>query len=140
VEVPVPPVLPDNKVTFFNIYGSLFFAGARNLEEDLPDVDKTHNAVVVLNLRGYKELGATFVSVMERFAKDLQKNGNTLMLVSVNPLVYNQLVETDRISILGKENVFQESIHGETNRQANERAQALITEPLAKKDKKRSEK
>jgi len=126
VESPVPAVLPDNKVTFLKIYGSLFFAGAKNLEEDLPDVDKTHNAVVILNLRGYNELGATFITVLERFAKDLQKNDNTLMLVNVDPQVYGQLVKTNRLRILGEENVFQLSAHGETTRQANERADKLI--------------
>jgi SulP family sulfate permease len=126
VEIPVPGVLPDNKVTFLNIYGSLFFAGAKNLEEDLPDVGETRNAVVILNLRGYNELGATFITVLERFAKSLQKNGNTLMLISVSPPVYTQLVKTGRLSLLGEENVFQLSLHGETTRQANERAEMLI--------------
>jgi SulP family sulfate permease len=132
VESPVPEVLPDNKITFLKIYGSLFFAGAKNLEEDLPDVDETHNAVVILNLRGYNELGATFITVLERFAKDLQKNGNTLMLVSVSPPVYDQFVKTGRISVLGEENVFQVSVHGETTRQANERAEMLIKNSLSK--------
>ena len=126
VESPVPAVLPDNKVTFLKIYGSLFFAGAKNFEQDLPDVDATHNAVVILNLRGYNELGATFITVLERFAKSLQKNGNTLMLVNVSPQVYSQLVNTNRLRILGEENVFQLSAHGETTRQANERADQLI--------------
>ena len=126
VESPVPAVLPDNKVTFLKIYGSLFFAGAKNFEENLPDVDATHNAVVILNLRGYNELGATFITVLERFAKGLQKNGNTLMLVNVSPQVYSQLVNTNRLRILGEENVFQLSAHGETTRQANERADQLI--------------
>jgi sulfate permease, SulP family len=126
VESPVPAVLPDNKVTFLKIYGSLFFAGAKNFEEDLPDVDKTHNAVVILNLRGYNELGATFITVLERFAKALQKNDNTLMLVNVSPQVYTQLVNTNRLRVLGEENVFQLSAHGETTRQANERAEMLI--------------
>ena len=126
VESPVPAVLPDNKVTFLKIYGSLFFAGAKNFEEDLPDVDATHNAVVILNLRGYNELGATFITVLERFAKSLQKNGNTLMLVNVSPQVYSQLVNTNRLRILGEENVFQLSAHGETTRQAHERADQLI--------------
>ena len=130
VEQPVPALLPDNKVTFLKIYGSLFFAGAKNLEEDLPEVDETHNAVVILNLRGYNELGATFITVLERFAKDLQKNGNTLMLVNVSPQVYSQLVNTNRIRILGEENVFQLDVHGESARQANERAEKLIKRQL----------
>jgi len=54
-----PVVLPSNKVTLLYAYGSLFFAGARNLEEDLPQVDQTEHAVVMLSLRGHIELGST---------------------------------------------------------------------------------
>jgi hypothetical protein len=48
------------------------------------------------------------------------------MLVNVSPQVYSQLVKTNRLRILGEENVFQLSAHGETTRQANERANQLI--------------
>jgi sulfate permease, SulP family len=130
VELPVPAVLPDNKVTFLKIYGSLFFAAAKNIEDDLPAVDKTHNAVVILNLRGYNEFGATFITVLRRFAKNLQKNGNTLILTSVSPPVYVQLVKTGCMDILGEQNVFQVSLHGESARQANERADKLIKRQL----------
>jgi SulP family sulfate permease len=130
VELPVPAVLPDNKVTFLKIYGSLFFAAAKNIEDDLPAVDKTHNAVVILNLRGYNEFGATFITVLRRFAKNLQKNGNTLILTSVSPPVYVQLEKTGCMDILGEQNVFQVSLHGESARQANERADKLIKRQL----------
>jgi SulP family sulfate permease len=126
VESPAPAVLPDNKVTLLNIYGSLFFAGAKNLEENLPDVDNTHNAVVILNLRSYDELGATFITVLERYVKELQKNGNTLMLVSVSPSVYDQFVKTGRLTILGEQNIFQLNVQGDTTKEANERAKQLI--------------
>jgi SulP family sulfate permease len=126
VETPVPAVLPDNKLTLLRIYGSLFFAGAKNLEENLPKVDDTRNAVVILNLRGYDEVGATFLTVLKRFAQDLQKNDNTLMLVNVDPAVHTQFVNTGVLRLLGEENVFLFSLHGETTRQAHERAKQLI--------------
>ena len=56
-------------MTQLNAYGSLFFAGARNLEEDLPQADETDHAVVILSLRGHTELGSTFVGVLERYAR-----------------------------------------------------------------------
>ena len=58
IEQPVPKVLPSNKVTLLYAYGSLFFAGARNLEEDLPQADEAHNAVVILSLRGHTNWAA----------------------------------------------------------------------------------
>ena len=125
-EKPVPDDLPSDRVTRLNIYGSLFFAGARNLEEDLPEVDNTHNAVVILSLRGYHELGSTFITVLGRYVKALQANGNTLMLINVSQAAHEQLLRTDFLSVIGEGNVFLVSEHGETTRQANEQAQQLI--------------
>jgi sulfate permease, SulP family len=126
LEQPAPTVLPSNKVTLLSAYGSLFFAGARNLEEDLPQVDATHHAVVMLSLRGHAELGSTFIGVLERYAQALHANGNTLLLISVNPAVYEQLEDTECLKILGTENVFVASQPGASTAQAFQRAQQLI--------------
>jgi sulfate permease, SulP family len=119
-------VLPSNKVTMLNASGSLFFAGARNLEEDLPQADETQHAVVILSLRGHTELGSTFIGVLERYAQALQTSGNTLMLVGVNPVVYNQLKDTECLKVVGDENVFVANQPGASSRQAYEKAQQLI--------------
>ena len=126
IEQPVPAVLANNKVTVLNAYGSLFFAGAKNLEEDLPEVDETRNAVVIFSLRGHNELGSTFIGILERFARELRANGNTLMLVSVTRPVYDQLVKTEFLEQIGRENVFLYSKPGESTRQAYEKARQLI--------------
>ena len=52
VERPAPKQLPSNQLTLLQIYGSLFFAAAKNLEEMLPAVDQTNHAVVAIGLRG----------------------------------------------------------------------------------------
>jgi len=126
IEQPAPVVLPSNKVTLLYAYGSLFFAGARNLEEDLPQVDQTEHAVVMLSLRGHTDLGSTFISVLERYARALQAHGNTLMLVSVTPAVYDQLKETECLKVLGAENVFVAERPGATSMQAFQKAQQLV--------------
>ena len=126
IEQPVPKVLPSNKVTLLNAYGSLFFAGARNLEEDLPQADETEHAVVMLSLRGHTELGSTFIGVLERYVRALQAHGNTLMLVSVSSAVYDQLKETECLQVLGEKNVFVANQRGATTRQAYQQAQQLV--------------
>jgi sulfate permease, SulP family len=126
IEQPAPTVLPSNKVTLLHAYGSLFFAGARNLEEDLPQADETHNAVVILSLRGHTELGSTFINVLERYAQTLQANGNMLMLVSVSKAVREQLEDTDSLKVFGMDNVFVTSKPGESTLKAYEKAQQLI--------------
>src|SRR5512136_361290 len=126
IEQPAPKVLPSHKVTQLNAYGSLFFAGARNLEEDLPQADETEHAVVILSLRGHTELGSTFIGVLERYARALQAHGNTLLLVNVNPAVYEQLKDTECLQVLGAENVFLLSQLGVSAMQAYQKAQQLI--------------
>ena len=123
IEQPAPASLASNQITLLNAYGSLFFAGARNLEEDLPQVEETRNAVVILSLRGHTELGSTFIGVLERYAQALHAHGNTLMLVSVSPGVYEQLTETEFLTVVGAEHVFVASTPGESTTRAYQKAQ-----------------
>ena len=127
IEQTAPDVLASNRVTVLNAYGSLFFAGARNLEEDLPQAAETHNAVVILSLRGHTEVGSTFIGVLERYVQALRAHDNTLMLVGVNPAVYEQLAETKCLDVIGAENVFVASKPGESTLQAYQKAQQIIT-------------
>lgn len=126
IERPAPASLASNKITLLNAYGSLFFAGARNLEEDLPQVEETRNAVVILSLRGHTELGSTFIGVLERYAQALHAQGNTLMLVSVSPAVYEQLAETEFLDVVGADHVFVASKPGESTLRAYQQAQETI--------------
>src|SRR5690606_12145768 len=58
-ETDPPRRLAGDRVTVLDIYGPLFFAGARTLERLLPEPGATR-AVVVLRLRGRdEEIGAT---------------------------------------------------------------------------------
>jgi SulP family sulfate permease len=126
IEQPAPAVLPSHKVTLLYVYGSLFFAGARNLEEDLPQVDQTEHAVVMLSLRGHTELGSTFIVVLERYAQALQAHGNRLMLIGVSPAVYDQLKETECLQVLGEKNVFMADQPGAGAREAYQQAQQFV--------------
>jgi len=126
IEQPAPAALASNQITLLNAYGSLFFAGARNLEEDLPQVETARNAVVILSLRGHMELGSTFIGVLERYALALRAQDNTLILVSISPAVYEQLAETEFLDVLGAENVFVASKPGESTMRAYQKAQQMI--------------
>jgi SulP family sulfate permease len=88
------------------VYGSVFFAGAKNLEDMLPDVGDATRAVVAIGLRGKTEIGSTFITVLQRYATALQANGNQLMLVGVDPAVREQLARTGLLARVGEENVF----------------------------------
>jgi SulP family sulfate permease len=104
-----PKKLQSNELTILLPYGSLFFAGARNLEASLPDADRARRAVVILALRSYHEVGSTFISVVRRYATTIQENGGKFMLSGVTKEVYKQLEKTGTIKALGEENVFRAS-------------------------------
>jgi SulP family sulfate permease len=133
-ESPAPARLPGGQITTLMPLGSLFFAGAAEFEEDLPSVEDAHRAVAVLRLRGRKEVGSTFLRVIERYNEALRKNGGKLMLVGVSQPVYDQLRQTGVLAELGEENVYLETrFLGESARQAWEDAHTwlLKTEPSA---------
>ncbi|MFN8378933.1 MAG: SulP family inorganic anion transporter [Anaerolineae bacterium] len=130
-ERPAPAVLPSRAVTHLAVQGNLFFAGARNLEEDMPQPEGTRDAVVILNLRGQTEVGSTFINVLERYATSLRAHHSILMLANVTPAVHDQLDATDTLDVLGPENVFLVGVTGESVRSAYQKAQAFIGEAPA---------
>ena len=106
LEVPVPKRLPSNQLTLLQIYGSLFFAAAKNVEEMLPAVEKASHAVVAILLRGQGEIGSTFMTVLQRYAEALQAHDSKLMLVGVDAAARDQLAKTGVLKLIGEENVF----------------------------------
>jgi SulP family sulfate permease len=106
IERTPPQRLPSQRLTVLHVYGSLFFAAAKNMEEMLPAVGDATRAVVAINLRGKSEIGSTFVTVLQRYAQALQARQGKLMLVGLDPLVRDQLAKTGVLALIGDENVF----------------------------------
>ena len=106
LEQPAPRRLPSHQLTLLQVYGSLFFAAARNMEEMLPEVGSATRAVVAINLRGKSEVGSTFVTVLQRYCEALRAHDSRLMLVGVDPDVRDQLAKTGILQVIGEENVF----------------------------------
>ncbi len=89
-----PHRLEARSVTVLDVYGSLFYAGARALEAALPEPARAQDAVVVLRMRGRASLGATAFTVLARYADRLGEHGGRLYVSGVEPA----LVETfDRV-------------------------------------------
>ena len=106
LEVPAPRQLPSNQLTLLHVYGSLFFAAAKSVEEVLPDVSKTSHAVVGISLRGQGEIGSTFMTVLQRYAEALHAHDSKLMLIGVDTAARDQLAKTGVLKLIGAENVF----------------------------------
>jgi SulP family sulfate permease len=96
-ETDPPARLPDDSVTVLNVYGSLFFAGARTLRESLPEPVGASRPVVVLRLRGRTRVGSTLIEVLDEYAEDLLEAGGRLYLSGVHPEVALQLRRTGKL-------------------------------------------
>lgn len=98
VERPVPKRLDeDDGVIVINIYGSLFFAGARTLAERLPRLDGAVRPVVILRLRGHSQIGATLVDVLDDYADLLASAGGRLYLSGVAPQLFARLGKVSKL-------------------------------------------
>lgn len=102
-----PAALPSNAVTLLQVYGSLFFAGAANVESLLPSPKGAEHPVVVLRLRYQDSISSTFINVIEKYAAQLQAQGGKLLLAGVSEKVKGQLERTDTTEkVLGPDSVF----------------------------------
>jgi sulfate permease, SulP family len=106
LEQPPPAQLPSHQFILLHVYGSLFFAAAKSIEELLPQVGNATHAVVAINLRGKSEIGSTFMTVLQHYSEALRQHESKLMLVGVDPAVRDQLAKTGMLEVLGEENVF----------------------------------
>jgi SulP family sulfate permease len=75
--------------------------------EQLPRVtDASRHAVAILVLRGKKDVGSAFLTVLRRYAGLLRQRESKLMLAGVDPYVLDQIERTGSIKLIGRENIF----------------------------------
>ncbi len=75
-EIDPPDEVPPGEVIVLNPYGAIFFATAPMLEEQMPSVAETsRNSVVILRIRGADDAGATFLDVLDQYARSLPRGG-----------------------------------------------------------------
>jgi SulP family sulfate permease len=75
VECKPPDRVRSEDVVVLDVYGALFFAGARRLERLLPDSAGSRRAGVVLRLRSQQRAGATLIEVLTTYADKLATTG-----------------------------------------------------------------
>jgi SulP family sulfate permease len=135
-ERPAPADLPSDRVTVLLPYGSLFFAAARDFEEEAPSADPASHAAVILILRGRQQLGSTATGVFERYARAIQKNGGRLYLAEVSDTVRAQLEKTGALEVIGAGNILPARDRLLASlRQACDQAQAWLAETSRPSDR-----
>jgi SulP family sulfate permease len=127
LERPAPRRLQSGIVTALDIYGSLFYAGAKTLEARLPEPDGAVSPVVILRLRGRPSLGATGFAVLERYAARLAAAHGRLYLSGADPVLATQFRRTGRIRPDGSLHILEATpIIGESTMQAFADAEAWL--------------
>ena len=114
-----PRQLTSNKVTVLDVYGHLFYAGARTLERLLPKTDGAQNPAVVLRLRGRSTVGATLIEVLSNYADKLKAVDGRLYLTGVSEVAYDQLVRTGKLLLTGPVRAYEATpIRGQSTQEA----------------------
>jgi SulP family sulfate permease len=127
---PAPPALTSHQVTILDVYGSLFYAGARTLQARLPEVAEAQAPAVVLRLRGRTSLGATFFGVLAGYAEQLGSAGGRLYVSGLDPDMAELLARTVPVSVTPPDQVFGATpVLGESTWAALHDAQAWVVRP-----------
>ncbi len=126
-EQPAPKRLPSRSVTVLDVYGSLYYAGAKTLEAQLPDPAGSESPVVVLRLRGRTALGATGFSVLAGYARRLGAVGGRLYLSGVDPGLMQLAQRNRQLDVTGPVRAFEATeLIGESTEQAVLDAEAWL--------------
>lgn len=126
VETPAPDRLTSRHVVLLDIYGSLYYAGAKTLQVHLPDPTAASSPAVVIRLRGRAMLGSTSFAVLSDYANRLRDVGGRLYLSGVDPSTHEQMRRNRTLLREGVE-VFEASATvGEASLEAYRAAEAWL--------------
>jgi SulP family sulfate permease len=111
--------LESHTATVLDVYGHLFFAGARTLQRLLPAPDQAREPVVVLRLRGRAHFGATLGDVLSEYADALRAVDGRLYLTGLGQDAYAYLADSHRFGASGPLRAYRATpIVGESLRKA----------------------
>ena len=128
-ERPAPRSLASREVILLDVYGSLFYAGARTLQAHLPDPAHAEHPAVVLRLRGRITLGATSFAVLADYAEQLAAVGGCFYLSGVDPALMAQIDQNRTLEQAGNVRVFEVTkVVGETSLEAYHAARAWLAD------------
>ena len=127
VEHRAPRQLESRRVVLLDIYGSLYYAGAKTLQVHLPDPGGSVNPAVVIRLRGRAMLGSTSFAVLTDYAERLQAVGGRLYLSGVDAATHRQMLRNRTLERTGVVEVFEASeVVGEASLEAYHAAEAWL--------------
>ncbi|HKO57490.1 MAG TPA: SulP family inorganic anion transporter [Thermoanaerobaculia bacterium] len=102
-----PRKLPSGQVTVLDIYGHLFYAGARTLGRLLPAPGDAQRPFVVLRMRGREMFGATLLEVLSNYAEKLREVEGHLYLTGLSEQAYQDVVGSGKLTLSGPVDAYQ---------------------------------
>lgn len=123
-----PKRLPNDEVTVLDIYGHIFYAGARTLERLLPLPEEgPGHPVVVLRLRGYTKLGATMEEVLAHYSERLDAANGRLYLTGLSEETRKVVGEMAKLHLSGPVRAYEVTpIVGQSTKRAHSDAEAWL--------------
>jgi SulP family sulfate permease len=129
LEHPAPARLESRRVVLLDVYGSLFYAGARTLQARLPDPARAESPAVVLRMRGRVTLGATSYSVLSDYAERLAAAHGRLYLSGVDPAVVERIHRNRTVDQVEGVRIFEaHDVIGESSLEAYHAANRWLSE------------
>jgi SulP family sulfate permease len=134
-QIPVPVELESEKVHVFSVDGSLHFAGARMLENQWPKIGPyTHRPVIVLEMQGLNNVGATLTEVLLNYFHKIEEAGGRFYITELGEHSYSILRTQAASEILGGMRISkQEVIIGDSTRQAILEARSWLDNHILEK-------
>jgi sulfate permease, SulP family len=124
-----PASLRSHNVTVLDVYGHLFYAGARTLGNLLPAVRGTERPVVVLRMRGRTSFGATLIEVLSAYARQIGAVGGRLYVTGLSEEAHDEASRSRKLMLSGPVQLFRgTAIRGESTRKAVQDAEGWLVE------------
>lgn len=134
VEKEVPRELPSNQLTTLAVEGTLFFAGAQTLKEQLPRVGQAENPAVLLRMRNQSQMGATLIDILDDYAEDLEEAGGKLYLSGLDRDQLRYLRSSGKLEESIEAEFFEETnVLGESTRKAVSHANEWLRDRQSKR-------
>lgn len=97
-EIDPPAAIGRGEVLVIQPYGTVFFASAGSLVDQLPAVTpETHHSVVILRLRGEQAPSTTLVDALSRYSTKLRRAHSRLVVVTTSDELIEDLTEAETI-------------------------------------------
>jgi SulP family sulfate permease len=127
-EVPLPEQIENETIYIFAVDGDLHFAGARMLENQWPKIGpETRHPVIILELRGRNNIGATLIEVIEIFYEKITAANGRFYITELGQDSYISFQAQATSEVLKGIHLFKkEAVIGKSTRKAFAEAQAWL--------------